>query len=125
MSRLLNSPSLWRNEAWLYGLTGRSLFLCLFPTSDIVALSCTRQGESRQQAYGSPIAPGMRPLSITESTLSPRRVEPGRMPKVRAFWPAMRLYASAEAQAAQADGHESRGARAGDARHEGSVERKE
>lgn len=73
-------------------------------------VSCRCQGESRQQAYGSPIAPGMRPLPVTESTLSPGRVEPGCMPKMCAFWPAMRLYASAEAQAAQADGHESRGA---------------
>lgn len=98
--------------------------MCVFSVC-VLALSCRRQGEPRQQAYGSPIAPGMRPLPVAESTLSPRRVEPGYMPKMCAFWPAMRLYASAEAQTAQANGHESRGARARDAGHEGLIEREE
>ena len=103
---------------------GVCFFVCSLQ-SNILALSCTRQGESRQHAYGSSIPPGMRPLPVTESTLSPRRVEPRCMPKMCAFWPAMRLYAFAEAQTAQANGHESSRARARDAGHESFIEREE
>jgi hypothetical protein len=56
----------------MYGPIGRSCFLFVYPSVSHQVFALQGQGVAHQQSYGGSLASGLRPLSLTESTLSAR-----------------------------------------------------